>query len=60
MAKVQAYNNDTGEYQVIPEHWLNIDHPAYQFTKEPIKGPAAPATKKVNVTEPARPESKEK
>lgn len=61
MAKIRAYNNVTGEYQIIPEHWLNIDHPAYQFTKEPDKGKATPAEpKKTSITEPARPENQEK
>ena len=61
MAKIQAYNNASGEYQIIPEHWLDIEHPAFQFTKEPRKGnKAAPAEpKKTRITEPAEPENKE-
>lgn len=57
MAKVNAYNNDTGKYQLVPEHWLDLKHLAFaQFTKEPRKK-AAPAEPK-KVTEPAKPENK--
>lgn len=60
MATVRAYNNETGEYQHIPEHWLNLENEAFsKFTKEPRKGKATPATKKVQVTEPAEPEKAE-
>jgi len=60
MAFINAYNNETRQKQVIPEHWLSESHPAFkQFTKTPRQkaaDKAAPATVK---TEPAKPETKE-
>lgn len=37
MAFVNAYNNETGERQRVPEHWLgDASHPQFgKFTKSP-------------------------
>lgn len=56
MAKVNAFNNNTGKYQLVPEHWLSTPHVLSQFTKEP-RSTATPAAPKN--TEPAKPEKKE-
>jgi hypothetical protein len=54
MAKVDAYNNETGQKQVIPEHWLDSNEPAFKvFTKTP-RQKAKEAENK-----PAKPEAKE-
>lgn len=54
MAKVEAYNNETGRKQVIPEHWLASKEPAFSvFTKTPRQ-------KATETTKPASPEAKER
>lgn len=53
MAKVEAYNNETRQKQVIPEHWLGSEHPAFKvFTKTPRQ-------KASENDKPAKPEAKE-
>lgn len=53
MAKVEAYNNETRQKQVIPEHWLESKEPAFSaFTKTPRQ-------KASETNKPAKPEAKE-
>lgn len=50
MAKIQAYNKDTKTVQTVPEHYLEVDHPAFKvFTKDIPKSAA------VAVQTPAKP-----
>ena len=51
MAKIEAYNV-AGEKQTIPEHWLGLSHPAFDFTKTPRRSAK-------ETTKPAKPEAKE-
>jgi len=53
MALIDAYNKETGQKQVIPEHWLTEKHPAFGvFAKTPRQ-------KAKENPKPATPEAKE-
>lgn len=54
MAQVQAYNKKTKQLQMVPEHWLTNDHPAFKDFTTTIPKAAAPAT-----ATPAKPENQE-
>lgn len=55
---VTAYSKKTGKKHRIPAHYLEIDSPAFAFSKTPPRKrteSATPATKKTT-SKPARPE----